>query len=662
VRGDGFVSLGPLALYTLFHLNLAYSSIEEAQRPAVIRRCYWPLLQLIEAGIPLALELTGFTLETIARLDPAWVAKLRSLLAAGRCQLIGSGRSQLIGPLVPVAVNRANLRLGLADYERHLGLRPRIALINEQAYSAGLVPLYCEAGFEAIIMEWDNPASSHPQWERSWRYLPQRALGADGGSIPLIWSHSVAFQRFQRYAHGELELAELVAYLQGHVGSGRRLFSLYANDAEVFDLRPGRYATEPEPMAAGEEWRRIGQLLMQLQADPQIHLVLPQAGLALLTEPQAGHPLALEGADQPLPVKKQHKYNATRWAVSGRDDLLINTLCHRLAQVLPQRQAGEGEWRELCDLWASDFRTHITPTRWRTYREWLGQVCQRYGLSADPLPALPFPPPTARLPAGVTVAVVGRFLEITSQRLRLRLNCRRGLAIEGVWLDGEGPLVVTLPHGHFDTIALGADWYSGHLVYEAPGAAKVTDLVALSPLWGESEGALAVVASLDLPIGRLHKRLLIEPAQPVVELEYRLEPTQRCWGSLRLGHLTLNPHCFSADTLWFATHNGGEVLERFVPGGRPFDLGRAVSQRVSAGGCLGMTAGVVEVGDRQHVIRIESDPASVALVALPQLLVEEGNYLFRMIFSACEMDETRPREGALNPIVARLRLTFSRIE
>ncbi len=39
---------GTLQLFALFHLNLAFSSIEEEQRAEVIARCYWPLLRLAE--------------------------------------------------------------------------------------------------------------------------------------------------------------------------------------------------------------------------------------------------------------------------------------------------------------------------------------------------------------------------------------------------------------------------------------------------------------------------------------------------------------------------------------------------------------------------------------------------------------------------------------
>jgi hypothetical protein len=35
-----------LHLFAVFHLNLAFSSIEENERPLVIERCYWPLLAL----------------------------------------------------------------------------------------------------------------------------------------------------------------------------------------------------------------------------------------------------------------------------------------------------------------------------------------------------------------------------------------------------------------------------------------------------------------------------------------------------------------------------------------------------------------------------------------------------------------------------------------
>jgi hypothetical protein len=75
---DREVSAGSrLRAFAFFHLNLAFSSIEEERRPDVIARCYWPLLRLAEKHHPLGIEASGYTLEEIARLDPAWIAHAR---------------------------------------------------------------------------------------------------------------------------------------------------------------------------------------------------------------------------------------------------------------------------------------------------------------------------------------------------------------------------------------------------------------------------------------------------------------------------------------------------------------------------------------------------------------------------------------------------------
>ncbi len=126
-----------LHLFSIFHLNLAYSSIEEAQRPDVVRRCYWPLLRLAErTGSPVGIEATAYTLEAAAAIDPAWLDALGALVASGRCEFVGSGYAQVIGPLVPAAVNAANLRLGNLAYERLLGFRPRLASRPATSYSS----------------------------------------------------------------------------------------------------------------------------------------------------------------------------------------------------------------------------------------------------------------------------------------------------------------------------------------------------------------------------------------------------------------------------------------------------------------------------------------------------------------------------------------------
>ena len=56
--------------YLIFHLNLGFSSIEKEAWPDVIQKCYSPLLDLIEnTGVPIGIELTGWTLKQIERID-----------------------------------------------------------------------------------------------------------------------------------------------------------------------------------------------------------------------------------------------------------------------------------------------------------------------------------------------------------------------------------------------------------------------------------------------------------------------------------------------------------------------------------------------------------------------------------------------------------------
>ena len=198
-----------------------------------------------ETPFPIAFEATGWTLERIAEHDPAWIARARELIDAGRVELVGSGYAQCAAPLLPADVNRWNLRLGFEAYERLLGTRPALALVCEQAYSPGLVPLYADAGVEAMIVDWENAYRSNLDWDADVRRQPQRALGSGGVSLPVVWSESIAFQKFQRYAHDELSLERYVEFIAEAVADGRGALMLYANDAEVFDHRPGRFAAEP---------------------------------------------------------------------------------------------------------------------------------------------------------------------------------------------------------------------------------------------------------------------------------------------------------------------------------------------------------------------------------------------------------------------------------
>jgi Glycosyl hydrolase family 57 len=634
-----------LRLLCLFHLNLAFSSLEEESHAEVIRRCYRPALELArDTGFPIAVEATGWTLRRIAQLDPGWIELLRELLAEGSAEFVGSAHAQCAAPLLPALVNAWNLRLGREAYEELLGFAPRIALVCEQVYSPGLVPLYLEAGYEALIVDWDNARRSHPRWPAEHRLHPQRALGG-GRSIPIVWSKSIAFQKFQRFAHGELSLERYLDYVRGVVTDGDRApdtvpaagraLMLYANDVEIFDHRPGRFAAEPD-LREGE-WAHIARGLRTLREQRVGVPALPSELLDLLDAPGAGRRLTLEGPAQPIPVKKQDKYNVSRWAVTGRDDIGINTRCWRLYERLRDEDAADaGRWRELCELWASDFRTHITDSRWSAF-------CARLeSAERDWLPARSRGTP---LCAGAGAAGEDRgLLELRAGPIAVALNTRRGMAIEA-FSDAricERPLLGTLEHGYFPTIELGADFYSGHLVQESPLTHKLTDLERVQPAVGVDRcGRTCARASIATALGPIEKAVRLDPSAGTIEIEWVLRWSELPLGSLRLGHVTLLPEAFDRRTLWYATHNGGSELETQRIGAAGFDHGAAVSALVTCRQGLGVTEGVVLLGDGERTIRVEVDHTCALPLGLITWIPDSERWFLRLCFALTESDETR---------------------
>ncbi len=661
------MTTGPLRLYAFFHLNLAYSSIEEKQRPEVIQRCYWPLLRLVRnLRLPVGIEASAYTLGCIRDIDPGWLIEFASLCSEGLCEVVGSGYVQLIGPLVPPEVNAANLRLGNEAYERLLGIGPSVALINEQAYSAGLIQHYIDAGFRAIIMEWDNPSRYHPEWPPELRYLPQIACGQHGEEMPIIWNKSIAFQKFQRLAHGEMELDEYMRYLQSHLSENPRVFPVYGNDVEIFDFRPGRYHTEPALREIGE-WVRISRLFEEIVKDDRFQFILPSKTLDWLGAAGAGNRLHLESAEDPVPVKKQEKYNITRWAVTGRNDLGINTACRRLYEAVKERSDADDEsWRELCYLWSSDFRTHITEKRWSDYLDRLRAFERRFdvGEKSATREDSGAVKNDGRLPSGFRSRREGRFLELENDVVRVVLNCRRGLVIDSLVVKkiSDKSLLGTLPHGYYQDIALGADYYSGHLVLEAPGRPKITDLSPVEPVTAGAEDgdSVLVEGGISTPLGIIRKRIRVSAAGQL-GVEYRLEWEEMPLGALRLAHVTLNPEAFSPTQLYFESHNGGFLPERLSVGSRRIEHGRSVSFLVSASNAMGMTNGELTLGDNERSIKVGTRMEQACVVAQVTYLPVVGSFFYRASFSVAELDETcRNRERVDFPRIFAFTITAGR--
>jgi hypothetical protein len=639
--------------YLIFHLNLAFSSIRTEDRPEVIRKCYWPLLTLSElSGIPVGIELTGWTLQQIAMIDPSWVGQFRKMVEAKQCELIGSGWSQLIGPLVPYEVNCHNQRLGLEAYKEKLGVTPAIALVNEMAFSTGMVDIYADAGYRGIVMDRDNVRLSLGLENEPISATPTHAAGCDDISLPVLWSDSILFQRLQRVVHGDIPVAEYLEYVKKRSLQDQVCLPIYCNDAEIFDYRPGRFTAESRLHSDGE-WVRMFNVLQRLHDDLSMEWLSPSQALDRKRSEPAKSAI-LSSTAYPIPVKKQAKYNVNRWAVTGRDDLWLNTMCHRIHQGLVGRGESSAEaWKNLCELWASDFRTHITDDRWQEALHGIDRMLSQYvGRGSKSMV-------TAAISGG-RLSSPGLHIEkdeeeifwtIRTRELHLTLNVRRGLAIKELAFRAHDfqPVIGTLPQGYFSSIRLGADFYSGGVLIDMPGKrSRVTDLERVVPHIHHGDNLLQISAAVPMTDGIMNKKILIDLLSEKVVIEYDFNGITRPMGIVRAGILTLLPEAWTYP-LWLHCVNGGKKSETFTLDLNA-DHGEAATTFVSSSASFGATDGHMVIEDAaKRSLSLRWDPSECAVAPMLKHQSINGSHLTRFFFSLCEMDDTFRPDGHLLP-------------
>jgi hypothetical protein len=645
--------------YLIFHLNLAFSSVPAEARPDVIAKCYWPLLQLAEdMGIPIGIEPTGWTLQQIASLDPSWLTRFRRMLDNRQCELIGSGWSQLIGPLVPYDVNRWNQELGLDTYRQLLGTVPKLALINEMAFSTGIVDVYAEAGYEGIVMDRDNVRLALGLDHSPLSATPTHAVGCGERALPVLWSDSILFQRLQRVVHGDIPFSEYLAYVKQRAERDGAVLPLYCNDAEIFDHRPGRFAVESR-LHTEKEWVRFKRVCARVHDDLGIDWLSPGDALKAATATSTRNARRLTSVSQPIPVKKQAKYNINRWAVAGRDNVWLNSACHQIHRALAAGGGAADEWRDLCELWSSDLRTHITADRWSEAVERVARARRRLGLDRpEPRAEIRHAPGELSLPKGVEIAQDEEAIlwTVKTPYAHVVLNARRGLAIKTLGFKSHGyePIIGSLPQGYFSTIELGADFYSGGVLIEIPGdRRRLTDLEWVLPAIHVQGKELLVSATIPLGNGTLEKTIAIDLQAERVRLAYDFREFERPLGIVRVGIVTLLPEFFSSP-LTVRCVNGGHEAETFALD-QEVNHGLAPSTLVSSTAAFGATDGRVEIEDGAgHTLVLSWNPAECAAIPMLKHRRAGERHLTRFSFSLSELDDTSRAGGRLLPFSVEL--------
>ena len=624
-------------IYSFFHLNILFSSIEKEQRREVIQKCYWPLLNLVkENDIPIAIEAPAITLQIINKYDPYWIKDFKSLLEDGKCEFIGSGYTQLIGPLVPWEINKKNQLIGKEIYKKLLGYEPSISLINEQAFSSNLIPIYLDAGYKSIIMEWNN-SLCFKDWETNLSYFRQKALSQCGKEIDLVWNNSINFQRFQRYVYSEINFNEFIELINKKNICKSGNYILYGSDAEIFNFRPGRFSNESKIQNC--EWSKIRSLFLYFKENENYNFIFPSQ-VEYSTNQRYKKSLILNSVQQPIIVKKQPKYNIFRWGLTGRNDLEINTKCYEIFKRLNNRNDNQKEkyLKKLCYLWSSDFRTHITLKRWNDFLKKLDFLDKKtiHLKSKNQQKKQVFQYKK------LNYKLLEKFIIVSYGQTCITFNINKGLAIESfVKSDiNTNSIFGTIKHGTFNDINYSADFYSGNLNFQSPGKPQVTDMEYVSPEIICSDKKIILKANINTSNGIITKEWTIDSSLEIIKLRYFLDWPNANLGKMNIVPLTLNPYFFKNDSLFFEASNGSKYPEKFHINVSDIDHTKNVSFLVSSYHGMGMTNGKFLIGDQRNNIEVYFEPSKCAF--LGQILhkkIDEINFT-RFILTAREFDDT----------------------
>lgn len=723
---------GKLFLYTVFHANLNYSYVPSDLYPQILERCYWPLLRIIDdQKIPLGLEFSGLTLETINEIDPSFVSKLSELWEAGLCEVIGCGYVQAVMPLIPSRVNQKNLDIGNETYQRLLGRKPSLAFINEQVYSRGLPDLYRKAGYKGLILTIENALPEGPENELYYRPC-EVSLGDDGRTMPVVWHSLDAYRSFQQYIEKEQSLDSFLSGLDSHLPStGERAYQLYGSDWEVFDFKPWRVQPEGFEQEYLGEMERISELLSTLNARSDLEFITPSVAIAHFPDRTMVQP---ESPAMPIPYKKQTQHSMTRWAVSGRDNVRTNTQCNQLYQSLqltdwrlhqkamPRglREACSHLWKELCFLWASDFRTFTTEEKYVQFRNRMGAAMAQAERLAEQVMPSGLPTGSVSLTNCTTVAAeaeptvfIGHANGATNtghSNYSLSLNglstlCQASIEIPG-GISGHRTarslvleLTPSIAQGMTAMATLhpaeqstdkqnGARWDAGTNTIETPSVKLVLSpefggtiqsltflevssnsligshgerqsgciemMDRLGQLFTDNKPAkmeysdreqmfpiyVPVRCVVQTEMGTVWKTYHVYLNQPRVDLSVRFQFRDIVPSYFRLGRLALNPTAFDRSSLYYATTNGGDVVERFKLQGTQVAQDEATCDGVTARGCLGATEGWTVVADDSVGVGLITRPAGLYSVPLVHYQESGQNFRLSVANSLGEQDET----------------------
>lgn len=336
-------------LYTFFHFNLNFSSLEEKKINQVIKRSYTKLLSKIEeCDFQVGIEASGFTLEKLKSNNLLVFNKLKKLVQNKKVELIGSGYHQIISPLNDFEINNHNIIYGKKIYEDLLNYSPKIYLINEQAFNTSTIELYYSNNINNIII--DNNITIEKLYIENTN-KPNYILYKNK-KINLIWSHTFLGQILQDYIYDKINFEEYESCLKKFNSSEQNYLCFYGSDAETFDFRMKRYDYEKDIDSL--EYEKLFNVTHSLNENYFNFIDFDN----LLRIKKVFLKYKFASSKYPYHVKKQEKYTIVRWLNSNLSGLYLNSIISNNKKVF--KKFNIKQKKDFLFLTSSDLKTHTS--------------------------------------------------------------------------------------------------------------------------------------------------------------------------------------------------------------------------------------------------------------------------------------------------------------
>jgi alpha-amylase len=209
-------------------------------------KAYEPFVRVLERhpAVRLALHYSGPLLEWLIVRRPAFLERLRALIARGQVELLASGYYEPILPLIPEADRQGQIAMMRTALRAQCGIEAAGLWLTERVWEPDLALSLARAKIRYTIVDANQFAAARP-------WLPQALQVADGSSWEVLGSYLTEYvgasvrlfpasQRL-RYLIPFARVDDVVASLKRLRRRERPVAITFADDGEKFGLWPRTY-------------------------------------------------------------------------------------------------------------------------------------------------------------------------------------------------------------------------------------------------------------------------------------------------------------------------------------------------------------------------------------------------------------------------------------